>query len=496
MEDATITLGSDLLLYNAEFQCVICKDCEYAVQPAAIPRHLKQRHKIYRKDRGDILEVIDSLPLVDPSLIQHHEYGAPVPHLAIMRGLYCTAEDCSYLCESLKRMQQHWAANHNKTVTPDVDWQPTLMQTFFRGTCTRYFRVRGDAEIGKALGQRTARSPRAIAPKEESSSSSYDETVVMPPPAYPDINLSDMSLFYHFLNFTSRTIHCGPEADDFWTARVPQIAIQNSYLMHGILASAAVHLACLHPTHDTLTRTKQIQLGTSHQNASLPGFRAALACADGPQTSLLLGFAKVLIIQKAGAMRCSGLHEHSCTWYPGCDNWHKIVDYLQFARSNTLMIHAIMRYPPMMAVQRFIPVLQDEQVPFDNPSIVPLDLLRMEILSTAPSPTRDILLETWQHFTNTFTILHHSEAPARQWEAVIYLSTVMSHDLIALIESHNVFAKIFLGYYAVVKGMLDSSWWLTDHATDIFAELKRHLDPKHSYLMEWAAKAVGVDWAD
>lgn len=133
-ETSHFTLGGDLLLYNSEFQVLICKECEYAVQPAAISRHLKQRHKIYRKDREDILEIVQHIPLVEPAALPQRELEPPVPCLTVLRGLYCTTDDCKYMCESLKRMQQHWAAFHNRSGLSDIDWKPTLMQTFFRGS--------------------------------------------------------------------------------------------------------------------------------------------------------------------------------------------------------------------------------------------------------------------------------------------------------------------------------------------------------------------------
>lgn len=139
-DTSQLPLGGDLLLYNSDYQVLICRECEYAVQPAAISGHIKQHHKIYRKDRDDILEIVQQFPLVDPADLQYPDLAPQIPCLTVLRGLYCTAKKCTYLCASLKRMQQHWATSHDRTGRPDVDWKPTLMQTFFRGGCCSYRR--------------------------------------------------------------------------------------------------------------------------------------------------------------------------------------------------------------------------------------------------------------------------------------------------------------------------------------------------------------------
>ena len=58
-----------------------------------------------------------------------------------------------------------------------------------------------------------------------------------------------------------------------WQIAVPRIAFSCDFLMHGILAFAALHLGHLQPE----TRARQLIVSSYHQNLSLSGFRAALS---------------------------------------------------------------------------------------------------------------------------------------------------------------------------------------------------------------------------
>ncbi len=493
--DVQMALGNDFLLYNPEFKCVICKICGYAIQPKAISRHLKQGHKIYRKEREDILDLIARVPLVDPAHLQHRELGDPVTHLAILKGLYCTADDCTYLCESLKRMQQHWATSHNRTGNAEGDWQPTLMQTFFRGTCTRYFRVRGSPDLDLIPRHR---SPREIAPKQSPTSSS-DYPISASPTSQPDVNLSDLSLYHQYINFTSKTMHCSSEPTDFWTTTIPQIALQYSYLMNAVLSTSAMHIACLQPKYNFLAKQKQVQLSSGHLSAGLPGFRQALDYADYKQIPILLGFSKLLLLQKSATLQCVGLQETSCTGTPGCNRWHNIVDNLRFTRSNTAMIYAILRMDALRVVTRFVPLPPNREE--NNPSLEPMRMLHDDIMRTYAADSTEhfsadciVLLETWQHFTNVFAIEYHSSSSDRRWESIIYLSSAMSEEFLDLLENHNKHAKMLLAFYSVAIGYLGYNWWLTDHGREVFMEVKRHLDQEDWRFIEWPSSQVEVEW--
>jgi hypothetical protein len=129
---------TELLNYLPEYGVVVCTRCKYAIQPNAIPRHLKDIHRIHRSRRRPFMKYISTLDLKPPEdVISFTLVEFPVLGLPIHDGLSCTT--CHHLCISEKRMKHHMISVHSQIGQKTIDWLPTPLQTFFRGNLMRYF---------------------------------------------------------------------------------------------------------------------------------------------------------------------------------------------------------------------------------------------------------------------------------------------------------------------------------------------------------------------
>ncbi|KAF2088811.1 hypothetical protein K490DRAFT_19036, partial [Saccharata proteae CBS 121410] len=82
----------------------------------------------------------------------------------------------------------------------------------------------------------------------------------------------DLHLMHHYTKTTSTTYSTREELIEVWQSWVPAAAIKYPFLMHGILATSALHLAHTHPNE----ALKYLSLFTNHQSLALTGFRSAL----------------------------------------------------------------------------------------------------------------------------------------------------------------------------------------------------------------------------
>jgi hypothetical protein len=88
----------------------------------------------------------------------------------------------------------------------------------------------------------------------------------------PGYTLDDMRLLHHFTSCTSTTLSDGAEAHQTWATTVVQIAFTHSFLLQGILALAALHMASL----KTDEKEHFSILAASKQDAALKDFRRQL----------------------------------------------------------------------------------------------------------------------------------------------------------------------------------------------------------------------------
>ncbi|KAL2831400.1 hypothetical protein BDW59DRAFT_140138 [Aspergillus cavernicola] len=116
--------------------------------------------------------------------------------------------------------------------------RPVKLQTFFRGTKLRYFEVTPLSESDSTIDYDDA---------EEEEDSSVDVDTAIPLPL-PNLDLETLTYFHHFTTATSLTLPvAGDEqsATQNWQTDVVLHALQRQWLMCGLLAISACHLAVL-----------------------------------------------------------------------------------------------------------------------------------------------------------------------------------------------------------------------------------------------------------
>ncbi|KAK0716289.1 hypothetical protein B0H67DRAFT_487987 [Lasiosphaeris hirsuta] len=222
-----------LLEYNAQHCVLICRECKYAIQKAALGSHLL-RHKIYRGERQRLLSSFAQLRLVKPDDVQPPPaVSPPIRGLPVMSGYRCSSTGCGSLWASVKRMRRHWSESHGFREPPEDFATAVSLQTFFRGTKVRYFQVQ---------------APETIIDAAPESTRTFN------------LDWQTLKYFYHFTSVTAATLAVGKEmSPGYWQADVVAKALELPWLMCGLLAVSASHLVALSDNE----ATKQTHEGRS-----------------------------------------------------------------------------------------------------------------------------------------------------------------------------------------------------------------------------------------
>lgn len=89
----------------------------------------------------------------------------------------------------------------------------------------------------------------------------------------------DLELMHHFCSMTCNTMTWREDARHVWRVIIPMEGYSNRYVMHGILAIAALHKAYLYSTQ----KTKYIKAASHHLALGLKEFRELLASPVDPE---------------------------------------------------------------------------------------------------------------------------------------------------------------------------------------------------------------------
>jgi hypothetical protein len=264
-------IPNDLLIYNPTYRILICRECQYAIQKSAVSSHFL-RHKIYREERQRLLAYSTGLDLPEPDHVDTPGPGTPaIDGLPLIAGYVCTSDACGKLYASLKRMKKHWSEMHGDGSGSELLFmRPVVMQTFFRGTKIRYFEVStdlADGSCGDAPPDACSEdddilmaTPDNVWNKCGNSNASVQtldsgqmlislqrsSTQLARPHQsldVPSIDLDILRYFHHYTTAASSGLPVAQEEPRFWEMTVVEQALKHEWLMCGLLAISACHLA-------------------------------------------------------------------------------------------------------------------------------------------------------------------------------------------------------------------------------------------------------------
>lgn len=270
-----------LFHYCASHEVLVCTVCQYAVQPGGIVRHLKDIHHIYRENRRPYVTYASKLNLRKPEDIRHPSPDEfPVPYLPLEKGWHCKAPGCEYLCVSIKRMETHWSAKHGRKGNPSHDWNETPLQTFFRGNMLRYF-----TGTGQRMDLQSRSDPHE---KDVSAESLYIRKITN---KY-NLDMLDLQILEHYFSSSYKTFVTTDRTEQIWLDVVPSLASNHPFLLKGILACTALHMA--HLDHTQCQRyTIRAFL---HQEPAIPLFRYAINNPTEENCDAIMVFAYILVV--------------------------------------------------------------------------------------------------------------------------------------------------------------------------------------------------------
>lgn len=137
----------------------------------------------------------------------------------------------------------------------------------------------------------------------EPTPSIRSETNIEPAlPSTSDEWIDDLNLMHHYSSYAFKEgFGARREVEHLWQDYIPQQAMKHTFLMHGLLALSALHLAYLNPS----SSSKYLQLCDKHQAIALQKFRAILSSNIDPSLADALFALSSTISVSAMARSCA-----------------------------------------------------------------------------------------------------------------------------------------------------------------------------------------------
>ncbi|KAL1964527.1 hypothetical protein VTN77DRAFT_6824 [Rasamsonia byssochlamydoides] len=306
--------------------------------------------------------------------------------------------------------------------------------------------------------------------------------------ASKELNLDDLELMMQWCNSTYRSSSREERTDYLWRVRVPEVALSHPFLMHGILAVSALHLARTHSNPHQ--RSKYLNSAISHQDQALADYRAQLSDINAENWRAMFVFAGIVTMYAFG--------------YPhppeSEDIWAPVEDLCQVLLLTRGMREVLNTTLPWVEGSEFSVVLQLDTSAHPVPDAVRVALERLY-------ETNDICAQQMDH--------HHREAYASAIEQLGIMfgefekETPLVKSVAArwpikvdgkyfeCLQARSPFALVILSHYCLILHRLREYWWLEGWGTRVLRSIWLLLHDRWRQLISWVMEEVfGPGFAD
>ncbi|RDL42503.1 Uncharacterized protein BP5553_02482 [Venustampulla echinocandica] len=308
------------------------------------------------------------------------------------------------------------------------------------------------------------------------------------PPAYssgehvsttnkPSLNLENIDLIIHWFTKTVYTVvsTSNPAALNICQTVILNRAMEHHFLLHGLLALSALHLAESHPDPQKLTT-----IATAHHTQGLALYHSILSNINEENYSASIAFSSLTIMFVFALSRPqptnptkTELIDHLTQIFLLAKGWHKVVhiaDGLECRSGRSIF-------------------------PTHNPNTIPLSpdieaaFSRLHALNQGYDTALYAL--AIQSLKSVFGTLAHegSENPhvALEW------TNTLPEEFVRLIRERENLALVVVGYYCVVLHKVPQVWWLQGWSRGLFDVIWRTVDHIYQDALEFPRVIIEVE---
>ncbi|KAJ6151746.1 hypothetical protein N7470_006874 [Penicillium chermesinum] len=295
--------------------------------------------------------------------------------------------------------------------------------------------------------------------------------------------MQEMRLFHHASVITAPTLAKDHTGLHFWQITLPEFAVANEYVMDGVLAVAALHLAHLEPEN----KSYWLEAVFSYQNRAITGLRENLAIAvDDPSANP--------DSNKEIQLACSILIIVLITAHPGIAQSGEVGDPLQ----EILMIRSILKGSAVLLYQIYLakgikiePWIHRDRS--KNHSTVSKILVKFHEVGQLIEQTYGLRRVAYQGAYNLL-MSAFNKWPGEN-ENVIWPVRI-SESFIALVEEGDWIARILLLFQGLGLHLFSRKWYALDAGRRIVRgvlnPLGDDIPPEWVEMVDWIREAVKV----
>jgi hypothetical protein len=288
----------------------------------------------------------------------------------------------------------------------------------------------------------------------------------------------DDELFHHYTTSTYITVG-GNKALDVWGVEIPKLALQHPFLMRGLLAVTALHLADLNPQRHSRLAAR----ASRYQNTALPLFRQVVSKVTEQNCHAIFAFSGFVIPYSLACLQSSG----NANVIPSDDellNWMCLIRGAHGLLYNNW--NWLLRGPFAPLLERTKSPIEFSNNPDDGQLVMLLPLfLKSDSTSGDDQTPLNICRGAFDELRRIYALPYSQCRTVDKKAAVTIWPGTVSPAYIQLLRERRPEALVILAYYSVLLYQVPDCWYLRGLAERLLNSTYRCLSSDWRTLIKW-----------
>ena len=301
-------------------------------------------------------------------------------------------------------------------------------------------------------------------------------------PTVPDLNIRDLELMLHWCTSTYTALSRDDTTREIWKEVIPEEAVKHPFLMHGMLALSALHIARL---SSDKRRAEYMAIAVGHQNRALALFRPLLRDVNASNCNATFALSSIVTVfafaftQPSGPMGTLAAVDDLCQVF-------------LLARGMQHILNASLSW---VMDGKLRPLLTLEDHNSGLPDDARLALQRLGDLNDAMSASdqhheRDVYGKTISLLEDVLDRLYNN--PKKPNIAVMFAIKIPER-YIGLLREHKPMALVVLAHYSVILHHLRQHWWFEGWSVRVLGAIWSNMNAEWRSSISWAMDVARSD---
>lgn len=301
-----------------------------------------------------------------------------------------------------------------------------------------------------------------------------------------DLPLRDLELMHNYCINSYKTISQDDEFAERFQNEVPKLAILHPFLMHGILALSALHLAYLNKDSDRASEYDE--LATGHQTLALALFRKELDNITPANSNALFSFSGIATILAFASHQTTRVHalspiEEMLQIVNLCRGIAKILETSRgwMEASNSWVSNLLSTRKRSGQIK---PLPADIEAKFSMIFKLNSDLTRTGFNIEEAVACEEAIREMSKSLQQLYS--DYDDVVVFRWPIVV------KPILFSNLRERRPMALVVLAHYCILLHKLDDRWWLKGWPRLLLQSIYSLLDPSWRDHIRWPLEALGL----